>query len=72
MTVSPHSAAAIAAANPAAPAPVAKLTIRLDGKDLQLRGENRSGTVYVSARDLLSQLGYSVSWEDGQVVAERK
>ena len=60
------------AANPAAPAPVAKLTIRLDGKDLQLRGENRSGTVYVSARDLLSQLGYSVSWEDGQVVAERR
>ena len=61
-----------ASANPPAPAPVPQITLQIAGQLLTLRGENRSGTVYVSARDLLEALGYSVSWEDGQVVAERK
>ena len=61
-----------ASANPAAPAQPAKVALCIDGKNAEVRGENKNGTVYVSARDLLEALGYSVSWEDGQVVAERK
>ena len=53
-------------------APVPQITLQIAGQLLTLRGENKNGTVYVSARDLLEALGYSVSWEDGQVVAERK
>ena len=44
--------------------------ISVNGKLLDLRGENRGGTVFVPARDLLETLGYSVRWEDGVVVAE--
>ena len=61
-----------ASANPAAPAAPAKIALCIDNKNTEVRGENKNGTVYVSARDLLEALGYSVSWEDGQVVAERK
>ena len=60
-----------ASANPAAPAAPAKVALCIDGKATEVRGENRSGTVYVSARDLLEALGYSVSWENGQVVARK-
>lgn len=61
-----------ASANPAAPAAPAKVALCIDNKNTEVRGENKNGTVYVSARDLLEALGYSVSWEDGQVVAERR
>lgn len=61
-----------ASANPAAPATPAKIALCIDNKNTEVRGENKNGTVYVSARDLLEALGYSVSWEDGQVVAERR
>ena len=61
-----------ASANPAAPAAPAKIALCIDNKNTEVRGENKNGTVYVSARDLLEALGYSVSWEDGQVVASLK
>ena len=61
-----------ASANPAAPAAPAKVALCINGKATEVRGENKNGTVYVSARDLLEALGYSVSWEDGQVVASLK
>lgn len=61
-----------ASANPTAPAAPAKVALCIDGKSAEVRGENKNGTVYVSARDLLEALGYSVSWEDGQVVASLK
>lgn len=50
-------------------APVPQITLQIAGQPLTLRGENRSGTVYVSVRDLLGALGYDVRWEDGMVVA---
>ena len=35
-----------------------------------MRGINKDGTVYVSVRDLLSQMGYDVGWADGKVTIE--
>ena len=61
-----------ASANPAAPAAPATVTLCIDGKATEVRGENKSGTVYVSARDLLQALDYSVTWENGQVIASLK
>ena len=53
------------------PAQPPTITVNLQGTMTQLRGENRQGTVYVSARDLLEALGYRVSWENGTVIVER-
>ena len=54
-----------ASANPPAPAPVPQITLQIAGQPLTLRGENRSGTIYVSLRDLGEALGYTVTWENG-------
>lgn len=47
-----------------------KVKIALHGYERDVRGINKDGTVYVSVRDLLSQMGYDVGWADGKVTIE--
>ena len=47
-----------------------KVKIALHGYERDVRGINKDGTVYVSVRDLLSQMGYDVGWVDGKVTIE--
>lgn len=42
----------------------------LHGYEREVRGKNEDGTVLVSVRDLLSQMGYDVGWNDGKVTVE--
>lgn len=47
-----------------------KVKVTLHGYERDVRGINKDGTVYVSVRDLLSQMGYDVGWADGKVTVE--
>ena len=47
-----------------------KVKVALHGYERAIRGKNEDGTVYVSVRDLLSQMGYDVGWADGKVTVE--
>ena len=60
--------------NPNAPTPddQGKVKVTLHGYEREVRGINKDGTVYVSVRDLLSQMGYDVGWGDGKVTVEYK
>ena len=49
-----------------------KVKVTLHGYERDVRGINKDGTVYVSVRDLLSQMGYDVGWADGKVTVEYK
>ncbi len=49
-----------------------KVKVALHGYERAIRGKNEDGTVYVSVRDLLSQMGYDVGWQDGKVTVEYK
>lgn len=46
--------------------------VKLHGYERTIRGENKDGTVYVAIRDLVSQMGYEVSFADGIVNVEYK
>ena len=46
--------------------------VSLQGKTVAVRGKNIDGTVYVSVRDLLSQMGYDIGWQDNMVTVEYK
>ena len=47
-----------------------KVKVMLHGYEREVRGINKDGTVYVSVRDLLGQMGYDVGWADGKVTVE--
>lgn len=47
-----------------------KVKVVLHGYERDMRGINQDDTVYVSVRDLLTQMGYDVGWQDGKVTVE--
>ncbi len=54
-----------------APAPKEEMvTISLHGYDRTVRARHIEGTVFVSVRELLEQMGYVVGWEDSKVTIQ--